>query len=181
MNIIPGEIEGLWLIEPEIHGDNRGYFFESYHHDKFTEAIGFPISFVQDNESLSAKGIVRGLHFQAPPFGQSKLVRVVAGSVLDIALDIRKNSPTYGQYQLVELSATNKKQFFIPEGFAHGFLTLEDNTIFQYKCSKYYNPQSEMGIYWNDPDLCINWPKLAILSSEKDKKLPLFREFTTPY
>jgi len=181
MRIIPGEIEGLFIIEPEIHGDNRGYFFESFHHKKFTEAIGYEITFVQDNESLSSKGILRGLHLQSPPFGQSKLVRVIQGSVLDVAVDIRKNSKTFGKYQMIELTASNKKQFFIPEGFAHGFLTIEDNTVFQYKCSNYYNPKNELGIIWNDSQLNINWPKIDITTSEKDKNLPLFTEFKTPY
>ncbi len=181
MKITPGEIEGLFIVEPEIHGDNRGYFFESFHYNKFAEAIGKELNFVQDNESLSSKGILRGLHLQAPPFGQSKLVRVVQGSVLDVAVDIRKNSTTYGKYQMIELTATNKKQFFVPEGFAHGFLTLEANTIFQYKCSNYYNPKSELGILWNDSTLNINWPKIKIKTSEKDQNLLSFAQFDSPY
>lgn len=181
MRISPGEIEGLFVVEPEIHGDNRGYFFESFHHTKFANAIGQEINFVQDNESFSKKGILRGLHLQSPPYGQSKLVRVIQGSVLDVAVDIRKNSPTYGKHQMIELSATNKKQFFVPEGFAHGFLTLEDNTIFQYKCSNYYNPKSELGILWNDSTLNINWPKMDIKTSEKDQNLVSFTQFNSPY
>lgn len=181
MRITPGEIEGLFIIEPEIHGDNRGYFFESFHLNKFTDVIQQNIEFVQDNESLSSKGILRGLHLQSPPHGQSKLVRVIQGSVLDVAVDIRKNSPTYGKHQMIELSATNKKQFFVPEGFAHGFLTLEDNTIFQYKCSNYYNPKSELGILWNDSTLNINWPKMDIKTSEKDQNLLSFAQFNSPY
>lgn len=181
MRITPGEIEGLFIIEPKIHSDDRGYFFESFHQNKLEEALGYEILFVQDNESLSSKGILRGLHLQSPPYGQSKLVRVIQGAVIDVAVDVRKNSSTYGKYQMVELSASNKKQFFVPVGFAHGFITLEDNTIFQYKCSNYYHPESELGIKWDDPELNIEWPKFHIITSKKDQLLPLFNQFKTPY
>jgi dTDP-4-dehydrorhamnose 3,5-epimerase len=176
-----GEIEGLWIIEPTLFGDGRGYFFESFREDIFTDKTGVDVNFVQDNESLSRKGILRGLHLQKPPFGQSKLVRVIQGSVIDVAVDVRKKSPTYGHYQMIELSAENKRQFFVPEGFAHGFLTLEDNTIFQYKCSNYYNPKLETGILWDDVDLNIAWPATEVVISEKDKHLSNFKSFQSPY
>ena len=176
-----GEIEGLWTIEPTLFGDERGYFFESFREDKFKKETGVSVNFVQDNESLSGKGILRGLHLQKPPFGQAKLVRVIQGSVIDVAVDVRKDSPSYGKYQLIKLSAENKRQFFVPEGFAHGFLTLEDNTIFQYKCSNYYNPKLETGILWNDADLNIEWPTKEVVISEKDNYLSNFKSFQSPY
>lgn len=176
-----GDIEGLWVVEPTIFGDERGYFFESFREDKFKKETGVSVNFVQDNESLSGKGILRGLHLQKPPFGQAKLVRVIQGSVIDVAVDVRKDSPSYGKYQLIKLSAENKLQFFVPEGFAHGFLTLEDNTIFQYKCSNYYNPKLETGILWNDADLNIEWPTKEVVISEKDNYLSNFKSFQSPY
>jgi dTDP-4-dehydrorhamnose 3,5-epimerase len=180
MKIIPTKIEGLLLIQPDIFPDSRGYFFESYQKEKFLKS-GIDADFVQDNESLSQKNVLRGLHFQRPPFAQGKLVRVVTGSVLDMAVDIRKSSPTYGQWVKAELSAANKLMMWIPEGFAHGFLVLEDNTIFQYKCTNYYNRESEAGIIWNDPDLAIDWGITNPLVSEKDLKGVRFMELTSPF
>ena len=160
--------------------DPRGYFYESYNKEKFV-AAGINIEFVQDNQSLSQKGIVRGLHFQAPPFDQGKLVRVIQGAVLDVAVDIRKNSPTYGQNFSIELSSQNRTMFYIPPGFAHGFETLEDNTIFLYKCTDVYNKQSEGGLLWNDSELGIKWQSSDPLISEKDKILPLFKDLVSPF
>ena len=175
MDIKSTPIEGLLIIEPQVFTDPRGYFYESYNKEKFV-AAGINIEFVQDNQSLSQKGIVRGLHFQAPPFDQGKLVRVIQGAVLDVAVDIRKNSPTYGQNFSIELSAQNRTMFYIPPGFAHGFETLEDNTIFLYKCTDVYNKQSEGGLLWNDAELGIKWQSSDPLISEKDKILPLFKD-----
>jgi dTDP-4-dehydrorhamnose 3,5-epimerase len=181
MRYIPGEIAGLWILEPTVHGDERGYFLESFRQDIFTEKTGFKEPFVQDNESKSSRGVLRGLHLQKPPMAQGKLVRVIQGSVLDVAVDIRKSSPTYGQHQMVLLSAENKRQFFVPPGFAHGFLTLEDDTIFQYKCTNYYSPEHELGILWNDVSITINWDFDNPLVSKKDAELPTFVNFVTPF
>jgi dTDP-4-dehydrorhamnose 3,5-epimerase len=181
MNLIPGNINGLWILEPQVFDDGRGYFLESFRQDKFYEITGFEGRFVQDNESMSSKGVLRGLHLQKPPMAQAKLVRVVQGSVFDVAVDIRKDSPTYGQHQAVLLSSENKRQFFVSEGFAHGFLTLEDNTIFQYKCSNYYSPDHEMGILWSDEDLAIDWKFNTPLISERDQNQNNFRTFKSPY
>ncbi len=180
MNIKTTPIEGLLIIEPQVFTDPRGYFYESYNKEKFV-ASGINLEFVQDNQSLSQKGIVRGLHFQAPPYAQGKLVRVIQGSVMDIAVDIRKNSPTYGQYFSIVLSAENRTMFFIPPGFAHGFETLEDNTIFLYKCTDVYNKESEGGLLWNDPELAIQWNSLDPLISDKDKILPTLKDLISPY
>jgi dTDP-4-dehydrorhamnose 3,5-epimerase len=180
MDIKSTPIEGLLIIEPQVFTDPRGYFYESYNKEKFV-AAGINIEFVQDNQSLSQKGIVRGLHFQAPPFDQGKLVRVIQGAVLDVAVDIRKNSPTYGQNFSIELSAQNRTMFYIPPGFAHGFETLEDNTIFLYKCTDVYNKQSEGGLLWNDAELGIKWQSSDPLISEKDKILPLFKDLVSPF
>ncbi|MEO9258215.1 MAG: dTDP-4-dehydrorhamnose 3,5-epimerase [Crocinitomicaceae bacterium] len=181
MKITKGDLNGLFIIEPTVFEDARGYFFESFNQQEFNTQTGLDITFVQDNESLSEKDVLRGLHFQAPPFAQGKLVRVIKGSVLDVAVDIRKNSPTYGQHQTIVLSEKNKRQFFVPAGFAHGFLTLEDNTLFSYKCTNYYNKQSEGGILWDDSTLNIQWginqPKL----SEKDCYLTNFNTFASPF
>jgi len=181
MKITKGDLNGLFIIEPTVFEDARGYFFESFNQQEFNNQTGLDITFVQDNESLSEKGVLRGLHFQAPPFAQGKLVRVIKGSVLDVAVDIRKNSPTYGQHQTIVLSEKNKRQFYVPAGFAHGFLTLEDNTLFSYKCTNYYNKQSEGGILWDDSTLNIQWginqPKL----SEKDVFLTNFNTFASPF
>ncbi len=180
MDIKSTPIEGLLIIEPQVFTDPRGYFYESYNKEKFV-AAGINIEFVQDNQSLSQKGIVRGLHFQAPPFDQGKLVRVIQGAVLDVAVDIRKNSPTYGQNFSIELSSQNRTMFYIPPVFAHGFETLEDNTIFLYKCTDVYNKQSEGGLLWNDSELGIKWQSSDPLISEKDKILPLFKDLVSPF
>lgn len=156
MNIIKTKIGGVLIIEPKIFGDERGFFVETYNLDRYKEA-GIKLRFVQDNLSSSAKGVLRGLHFQKDPFAQGKLVQVIKGRVLDVAVDIRKNSPTFGEYVSIELSGENKKQFWIAPGLAHGFLSLEDNTIFSYKCTNLYNPNVERGLMWNDKDLSIDW------------------------
>jgi dTDP-4-dehydrorhamnose 3,5-epimerase len=180
MTIKTTPIEGLLIIEPKVFKDDRGYFFESYSHKNY-KAAGIDVDFVQDNQSLSQKGILRGLHFQAPPFAQGKLVRVISGSVLDVAVDIRKDSSTYGQYFTIELSGENQIQFWIPPGFAHGFITLEDNTIFTYKCTNYYDKASEGGIVWNDPDLNIQWNEENPLVSEKDAILSFLKDLNSPF
>lgn len=182
MEITKTAIEGLLIIEPRIFPDDRGFFFESYNKTKYHEA-GITAEFVQDNQSLSQKGAVRGLHAQAPPFAQGKLVRVLQGRVLDVAVDIRKNSPTYGQHVSIELSGENHLQFWIPEGFVHGFATLEDNTIFTYKVTNFYDKASEIGVIWNDPSLVIGWglDEREILLSAKDEVLPAFKDFVSPF
>ncbi len=182
MTVTETRLKGLFIIEPKIFTDDRGYFFESYSKTKLAEA-GITIDFVQDNQSFSHKGAVRGLHAQKAPHAQAKLVRVVQGRVLDVAVDIRKNSPTYGQYETIELSADNQLQFLIPEGFLHGFATLEDNTIFAYKVNSYYAKDCEVGIIWNDPTLNINWglSETDILISPKDEVLPLFADLDSPF
>ncbi|WP_172919183.1 dTDP-4-dehydrorhamnose 3,5-epimerase [Capnocytophaga canis] len=176
MNTIQTKIKDVVIIEPRVLGDERGYFFESFSQQKFVEQI-CKTTFVQDNESKSRYGVLRGLHFQKPPFAQSKLVRVVQGKVLDIALDIRKGSPTFGKHVAVELSSENKRQLFIPRGFAHGFVVLSEEVIFQYKCDNYYNPQQEGSVLWNDPALQIDWkiPHQDIILSQKDKESPLLK------
>lgn len=163
-------IPGLYLIEPRIFEDSRGFFYESFNQQIFKEKTKVDLTFCQDNESYSKKNVLRGLHFQAPPFAQGKLVRVVTGKVIDVAVDIRKSSAFYGKYELFELSARNKKQLWIPPGFAHGFVALEDDTIFNYKCTNYYSPVSERTIQWNDADLAIKWPIKEPIISEKDQK-----------
>jgi dTDP-4-dehydrorhamnose 3,5-epimerase len=173
-------IEDLLILKPRIFNDERGYFYESYNKTSFAEN-GLDIEFVQDNQSLSQKGVLRGLHFQAPPFEQGKLVRVIKGSVLDVAVDIRPHSPTYGQYVSVLLSGENKTQFWIPPGFAHGFLTLEDNTLFCYKCTGPYSKESEGAILWNDPQLNIDWNIEKPIVSKKDQEAELFERFTSPF
>jgi dTDP-4-dehydrorhamnose 3,5-epimerase len=182
MNFIQTEIQGLVVIEPKIWRDDRGYFYESYNRKSFAEA-GIPDEFVQDNQSFSQRGTLRGLHGQADPSAQGKLVRVIQGSVIDVAVDIRKGSPTYGQSYRVELSAGNFKMFWIPAGFLHGFATLEDNTIFSYKVTNLYDKAAEIGVRWNDPTLTINWgiPEEEVILSEKDKILPLFADFSSPF
>ncbi len=182
MNVTTTAIDGLLIIEPRIFPDDRGFFYESYNQKKYQEA-GINASFVQDNQSFSQKGAVRGLHAQAAPFAQAKLVRVLQGRVLDVAVDIRKNSPTYGQHVSVELSAENKLQFWIPAGFMHGFAVLEDNTVFAYKVDNYYDKASEIGIIWNDPALAIGWglDERDILLSPKDEALPAFKDFVSPF
>ncbi len=171
MKIIDTGIDGLVVIEPTIYGDSRGYFMESFSKKLFNKYIG-NINFVQENESKSKFGVIRGLHFQEEPHAQAKLVRVVKGAVWDVAVDIRKGSPTFGKYLAIELSSDNKKQLFIPKGFAHGFSVLSDDAIFQYKCDNYYNPESENSIMWNDPDLNIDWriPEKEAILSDKDRR-----------
>ena len=183
MEVIKTAIEGVFIIEPRVFGDARGYFFESFNAREFAEKTGVHVNFVQDNESMSHYGVLRGLHFQQPPCTQAKLVRVVKGSVLDVAVDIRKNSPTYGQYVSIELTGENHLQFFVPKGFAHGFSVLSDEVIFQYKCDEFYAPQSEGALAWDDPDLAIDWrlPSDKVLLSEKDRHHPNFRDFVTPF
>jgi len=180
VKIIETAIPDVKLVMPSVFRDERGYFMESYREKAFEEA-GMHIKFVQDNQSLSGKDILRGLHFQAPPFAQAKLVKVVSGAVLDIALDIRPNSATFGQHVSQILNTENMFQLFIPEGFAHGFVTLEDNTVFQYKCSNYYHKESEGGIAWNDPALGIDWQIENPILSIKDTQNPLFKDFTSPF
>lgn len=183
MNVINTSIEGLYIIEPRVFGDARGYFFESFNARVFQEQTGMDIQFVQDNESMSCYGVLRGLHFQIPPFAQSKLVRVVKGCVLDVAVDLRKGSPTYGQSVSVELSGENHRQFFIPQGFAHGFAVLSDMALFQYKCDNFYAPTHEGALAWDDPTLNIDWriPAKDVILSEKDKKHPHFKDFDSPF
>ncbi len=166
------KIEDVVIIEPTVHGDERGYFLETFRQDKLEDFLGFKFNFCQDNESKSSKGVLRGLHYQIAPFAQTKLVRVIKGKVLDVAVDIRKNSPTFGQYVSVELSADNKKQLFIPRGFAHGFVVLEDDTIFAYKVDNYYSPECDRGIAFDDKDLNIDWiiKKEELKLSSKDMK-----------
>jgi dTDP-4-dehydrorhamnose 3,5-epimerase len=180
MEIIKTELEGLLIIKPEVFEDERGYFFESYNREKFRQA-GIDTNFAQDNESKSRKGVVRGLHLQAPPFEQGKLVRVMRGSVLDVAVDIRKSSPTYGKYASIELSGKNKWMYWIPPGFAHGFATLEDETIFFYKCTHVYNKDAERCFLWNDPDINIDWGIADPVVSGRDNMAPRFRDFLSPF
>jgi len=180
MKVVQFPVQGPQLIEPTVFEDSRGYFFESYSKASF-EKLGILEEFVQSNQSLSQKGVLRGLHFQAPPFAQSKLVRVIKGAVLDVVVDIRRSSPTYGKHVSAVLTEHNKKMFYVPVGFAHGFLTLEDDTIFSYKCGNYYNKQSEQGIIWNDPDLNIEWDIQNPLISEKDKVNHSFSTFQSPF
>ena len=177
MEIIKTAIEGVVIIEPRLFKDDRGYFFESFSQREFTEKVR-KVDFVQDNESKSSYGVLRGLHFQKPPYAQSKLVRVIKGSVLDVAVDIRKGSPTFGEHVSVELTEENHRQFFIPRGFAHGFVVLTEEVIFQYKCDNFYSPQSEGAIAWNDPDLNIDWriPVEEVILSEKDSKHPKLKD-----
>lgn len=177
INVIDTEIEGVKIIEPKLFGDARGYFFESFSQREFEEKV-CKTQFVQDNESMSVAGVVRGLHYQKPPYTQSKLVRVVKGEVLDVAVDIRKGSPTFGKHVSCLLTADNHRQFFVPRGFAHGFAVLSDEAVFQYKCDNYYAPQSEGAIAWDDPDLCIDWkvPTENRILSEKDAHHPRLKD-----
>lgn len=173
-------LPGLLLITPKVFQDHRGHFFESFREDVLS-SHGLVNDFVQDNQSLSSKGILRGLHFQAPPHAQGKFVRVISGAVLDVAVDIRKDSATYGQYVAVELNEENFKMLYIPPGFAHGFLTLHDHTIFTYKCTDYYHPETEGGVRWNSPELNITWNVENPILSAKDEILPLFSDFVSPF
>lgn len=176
------ELAEVVLIEPKVFGDQRGYFFESFNQKEFEEHIG-PINFVQDNESKSTFGALRGLHFQKPPFAQAKLVRCIQGKVLDVVVDVRKNSLTYGKYITVELSEENKKQLFIPRGFAHGFVTLSEEAVFAYKVDNWYAPEYDSGIIWNDPTLNIDWKinKEKVILSSKDQQLSKFKDLETPF
>lgn len=181
MNIIKTDIEGVCIIEPRVFGDARGYFFESYNRRDFAQVS--EVEFVQDNESRSCYGVVRGLHFQRPPYAQAKLVRVVEGTVLDVAVDLRAGSPTYGRHVAVELSAENHRQFFMPQGFAHGFAVLSPTAVFQYKCDNLYHPESEGALAWDDPTLAIDWhlPADHVILSDKDRHHPQFKDFITPF
>ena len=172
------KIEDVIIIEPKVHGDHRGYFVETFRADKLEEFLGYKLNFGQDNESKSSKGVLRGLHYQLPPHAQTKLVRVIQGRVLDVAVDIRKNSPTFGQYVAVELNLDNKKQLLVPRGFAHGFVVLEDDTIFAYKVDNYYSPECDRGIAFDDESLNIDWilKKEELKLSEKDTKQPKLHE-----
>lgn len=187
MEVIKTAIDGVLIIEPRVFKDARGYFFESFSQREFDEKVaptlGHTVNFVQDNESMSSYGVMRGLHFQRPPFTQSKLVRCVKGSVLDVAVDIRKGSPTYGQHVAVELTEENHRQFFVSRGFAHGFAVLSETAVFQYKCDEFYHPEADGGISIADLHLGINWkiPTNSILLSEKDTANVLFEEFESPF
>ena len=178
MNIIKTAIDGLLILEPKVFADHRGFFYESYS-QKTLAATGVDTVFVQDNHSKSVKGALRGLHFQRGKFAQAKLVRCTAGEVYDVAVDLRRDSPTFKKWAGVTLSAENKKQFYIPKGFAHGFAVLSDTAEFQYKCDAYYAPGEELGILWNDPELAIDWPINDPIISEKDKKNPLLKDYRT--
>lgn len=181
MDVIKTDIEGVVIIEPRVFGDARGYFFESYNARDFAEVAD--VTFVQDNESRSCYGVVRGLHFQKPPYAQSKLVRVVEGRVLDVAVDIRRGSPTYGRHVAAELSADNHRQFFLPQGMAHGFAVLSETAVFQYKCDNLYHPESEGALAWDDPTLAIDWqlPADKVILSDKDRHHPSFKDFISPF
>jgi dTDP-4-dehydrorhamnose 3,5-epimerase len=173
-------IDGLLVIKPDVFEDQRGYFFESFNAQKFRQ-LGIDVGFLQDNESRSGKGVLRGLHFQVPPHDQGKLVRVIKGAVLDVAVDLRKTSPNYGKWASIELSEQNKWMYWIPAGFAHGFVTLEENTVFFYKCTSVYHKESEQAIAWNDPDLNIDWGIKNPIVSEKDRLAGRFRDFISPF
>ena len=187
MEVITTDIKGVLVIQPKVFGDNRGYFFESFSQREFDEKVapilGHTINFVQDNESMSSYGVMRGLHFQRPPFTQSKLVRCVKGAVLDVAVDIRKGSPTFGQHVAVELTEENHTQFFVPRGFAHGFAVLSETAVFQYKCDEFYHPEADGGISILDTSLGIDWkiPTDKALLSENDTKHALLKDFDTPF
>lgn len=178
MKIRETDIKGLMVIEPRVFGDARGYFMESFSARKFRELTGLDVDFVQDNESRSSYGVVRGLHMQLPPHAQAKLVRVVSGRALDVAVDLREGSPTYGRHFAIELTGENHLQVYIPKGFAHGFAALSDEVVFQYKCDEYYAPDSEAAIIWNDPDLNIDWrlPAEDVIVSDKDKSHPKLKD-----
>jgi dTDP-4-dehydrorhamnose 3,5-epimerase len=178
VEFFPQSIRDVWVIEPNVHGDVRGYFVETFRQDEFEDALGYKINFTQDNESKSSKGVLRGLHFQLAPYAQSKLVRVIEGGVLDVAVDIRKGSPSFGQHVAVELSGDNKKQMLIPRGFAHGFVVLTDTATFAYKVDNYYSPECDRGLAFDDIDLNIDWqlPKQQLLLSDKDTQQPSLSE-----
>jgi len=178
MKFIPQSIPEVILIEPQVHGDHRGYFVETFRQDKFEQATGYKVNFIQDNESKSSKGVLRGLHFQLPPYAQSKLVRVIEGEVLDVAVDIRKGSPTFGQHVSANLNDINKNQLFVPRGFAHGFVVLSETAIFTYKVDNYYSPEYDRGLAFDQAGLNIDWvlPKEQLKLSEKDQKQPGLEE-----
>jgi dTDP-4-dehydrorhamnose 3,5-epimerase len=178
VKFIPQSIPDVWIIEPKVQGDERGYFVETFRQDKFEDALGYKVNFIQDNESKSSKGVLRGLHFQLAPHAQSKLVRVIEGAVLDVAVDIRKGSPSFSQHVAVELSVDNKKQMFIPRGFAHGFVVLTDTATFAYKVDSYYSPECDRGLAFDDIELNIDWqlPKQQLLISDKDTQQPSLSE-----
>ena len=180
MEVIKTDIEGVYILEPKVFGDSRGYFFESFNAAEFEAKTGVKTTFVQDNQSRSTYGVLRGLHFQRPPYAQSKLVRVTEGCVIDVAVDIRRGSPTFGKYVAVELTEDNHRQLFVPRGFAHGFSVLSDEVIFQYKCDNLYAPESEGAIAWNDPDIGIDWqlPAEDVLLSTKDSAHPMLKDVT---
>jgi dTDP-4-dehydrorhamnose 3,5-epimerase len=182
MEITKTVIDGVLIIEPRAFADDRGFFMETYNKERYLQS-GVDGEFVQDNVSVSKKGTLRGLHYQAPPFAQGKLVQVLRGSVLDVAVDIRFGSPTFGSYVSVELSAENKKQFWIPAGFAHGFVALEDDTIFSYKCTNVYSPENDRGVLWSDAQIGIEWPfpETELLISDKDKKQPLLQDIAQEF
>ena len=182
MKFIKTDIPDVYIIEPSVFGDNRGYFFESFNKEAFEESIG-TVDFVQDNESKSSRGVLRGLHFQKPPHAQAKLVRCIEGRVIDVVVDIRKGSPTYGKHVSVELSGENKRQLFVPRGFAHGFLVLSDTATFAYKVDNTYAPEFDAGIRWNDKELNIKWgmEDSEVIISAKDAELPFFLEFKSPF
>jgi dTDP-4-dehydrorhamnose 3,5-epimerase len=181
MNVETYPIQGVKLVSLNVFNDARGYFFESFNRAKLAEIAGIVDDFVQDNESCSVRDVVRGLHMQAPPFDQAKLVRVLKGEVLDVIVDVRKNSPTYGRHLKFSLKADKKQILYVPSGFAHGFKTITDECVFQYKCSNYYNKSSELAIRWNDPDLNIDWASSNPLLSDKDREAPFFKDFISPF
>ena len=178
MEVIKTAIDGVLIIEPKVFGDHRGYFFESFNEREFAAKSGVDVHFVQDNESKSCYGVVRGLHFQKGEHAQAKLVRVISGKVLDVAVDIRPGSPTFGKHVAAELTAENHRQFFIPKGFAHGFVVLSQEAVFQYKCDEFYCPEAEGAIAWNDPDVAIDWqiPASDVILSDKDRKHPQLKD-----
>ena len=178
MKVLKTQLPGVLIIEPDVYGDDRGYFYESFNEKRFLDLAGIKVNFIQDNESKSKYGVVRGLHFQKGEFAQAKLVHVAKGRILDVAVDIRKDSPTFGQYVATELSDSNHRQLYIPRGYAHGFSVLSNEAVFQYKCDNYYTPQAEGGILWNDPDIGIDWqiPMSDVMLSEKDRKHPLLKD-----
>lgn len=183
MSVIRTDIEGVLIIEPKVFGDARGYFFESFNGERFAEETGVATTFVQDNESRSSYGVVRGLHFQKPPFAQGKLVRCVVGEVIDVAIDIREGSATYGKWVGVKLSESNHRQLWLPKGMAHGFAVLTQEAVFQYKCDEYYHPEAEGALAWDDPTIGIDWqvPSEKVVLSEKDSHHPRLEDFVTPF
>ena len=180
MKVLTTPIAGLLIIEPDVFHDERGYFYECYNTEKFRE-IGIPDVFMQDNESRSKKGVLRGMYFQNPPYEQGKLIRVVKGAIWDVAVDIRKSSPTYGKYETIMLSEENKTLFWIPPGFAHGFITLEEDTVLHYKCTNIYHKEAEDCLVWNDPDLAIKWPNEAPIVSGRDQGAGRFKDFNSRF